>query len=63
MLNRKSTRFKLYEGIRIGEIQNDTDGDMTSWKWIKGADNTADWLTRGKPARNIGPDSEWWSGP
>ena len=63
MMNKKSTRFKLYEGVRIGELQTATDGDMSSWFWVKGGENTADWLTRGKSIDMIGPDSEWWRGP
>ena len=63
MMNKKSTRFKLYEGVRIGELQTATDGDMSSWFWVKGGENTADWLTRRKSIDMIGPDSEWWRGP
>lgn len=63
MMNKKSTRFKLYEGVRIGELQTATDGDMSSWFWVKGEENTADWLTRGKSIDKIGPASEWWRGP
>jgi hypothetical protein len=63
MLNKVSTRFKLYEGIRVGEIQSATDGDMSCWAWVKGTDNTADWLTRCKDPSQLGPDSEWWKGP
>ena len=28
MINKTSTRFKVYEGVRIGEIQAATDGDV-----------------------------------
>ena len=31
MLNKISTRFRLYEGVRIGEIQAATEGNMTDW--------------------------------
>ena len=63
MINKISTRFKVYEGVRIGEIQAATDGDMSSWAWISGEDNTADWLTRGQLPDQLGEDSEWWNGP
>ena len=63
MLNKVSTRFKLYEGVRIGDIQAATNGDMTSWYWIPGKTNIADWLTRGKEPNQIGPLSEWFKGP
>ena len=41
MLNKVSTRFKIYEGVRIGEIQQAT-GDMSDWHWICGSSNTSD---------------------
>ena len=63
MLNKVSTRFKLYEGVRVGEIQMATQGNMEEWKWIRGQDNTSDWLTRGKSPANLGCESEWWTGP
>ena len=28
-INKTSTRFKVYEGVRIGEIQAATNGDMS----------------------------------
>ena len=31
MINKISTRFKVYEGVRIEEIQEATDGDLSSW--------------------------------
>ena len=41
MLNKTSTRFKVNEGVRIGEIQAATDGDMTCLAWMSGEHNTA----------------------
>ena len=35
MLNKVSTRLKVYEGVRVGEIHSATNGDMSSWSWIK----------------------------
>ena len=63
MVNKTSTRFKVYEGVRIGEIQAATDGDLSSWAWISGEDNTADWLTRGRLPDQLAEDSHWWNGP
>ena len=63
MINKVSTRFKLYEGVRVGEVQASTNGDMTCWSWVKGEENTADWLTRCKDPAQLGPESEWWRGP
>ena len=58
-----STKFQVYEGVRVGEIQRATDGDLSSWAWIQGKDNIGDWATRVKSPDEIGPDSEWFNGP
>jgi hypothetical protein len=63
MLHKTSTRFKVYEGVRIGEIQSATEGNMDNWAWIAGEHNTADLLTRGCMPDKLGPDSEWCGGP
>jgi hypothetical protein len=62
MLQKTSTRFRLYEGVRIGEIQS-ASKDMSEWNWIRGENNTADWVTRGRSPEEIGPESSWWRGP
>ena len=63
MLNKLSTRFKVYEGVRIGEVQAATGGNMSSWYWIKGCRNSADSVTRGLHPEMINLKSEWWTGP
>ena len=63
MINKVSTRFKVYEGVRIGEIQAATDGDMSSWAWVSGQSNMADLVTRGCEPAKLGPESEWFNGP
>ena len=63
MINKTSTRFKVYEGVRVGEIQAATDGDLSCWAWLSGQNNTADWLTRGRNPEELGEDSDWWNGP
>lgn len=63
MINKTSTRFKIYEGVRIGEIQAATSGDMSCWAWISGHHNVADWLTRGRPPQDLNRRSHWWNGP
>jgi hypothetical protein len=45
MINKTSTRFRVYEGVRVGEIQAATNGDLSCWAWKSGAENIADWLT------------------
>lgn len=49
MINKCSTRFRIYEGVRVGEVQAATRGDMSCWKWVSGGLNISDWLTRGRP--------------
>ena len=63
MINKTSTRFKVYEGVRLGEIQAATDGDMSCWAWISGKNNTADWLTSGRSPQELNEESQWWNGP
>lgn len=53
-----STKFKIFEGVRIAEIQSATNGDCKKWFWVKGTENTADWLTRGRIPADLGPNSE-----
>lgn len=61
MLSKSSTRFKLYEGVCIGEIQAATDGNMEQWSWIAGKTNSADWVTRGRTPSDLGPKSDWFN--
>ena len=63
MINKTSTRFRVFEGVRIGEIQNATCGDMSSWAWMAGEHNSADLVSRGCSPERISPNSEWWKGP
>ena len=63
MIKKVSHRFKLYEGVRIGEIQAATEGDMSSWAWLPGSQNISDWATRCKSPQDIGPESSWFQGP
>ena len=63
MINKTSTGFKVYEGVRIGEIQAATSGDMSCWVWMSGHHNPADWLTSGCTPEELSQESEWWKGP
>ena len=63
MLQKTSTRFNIYEGVRVGEVQASTGGDVSCWAWIPGEKNIADWVTRGKNPEEISAESEWFSGP
>ena len=62
-LNRTSYRFKVYEGVRIGEIQAAPSGDMSEWAWLPGKQNIADWLTRGCAPTELDQLSAWQTGP
>ena len=63
MINKTSTRFKVYEGVRIGKIQAATNGNMSCLAWISGHHNPADWLTRGRTPKELNQYSHWWNGP
>ena len=62
-INKLSTRFQVYEGVRIGEIQAATGGNVSCWGWVPGKENIADWVTCGRCISEIGPDFEWYNGP
>jgi len=62
-VNSVATRFKMYEGARIGELQSTCSGDMTSWYWVPGDENIADWNTRGKTPDELGAGTIWQNGP
>ncbi len=63
MLHKTSTRFQVYEGSRVGEIQSANGGDMSEWGWISGENNVADHLTRGLEPADLDQNSTWWNGP
>ena len=63
MLHKTSTRFQIYEGSRIGEIQAATAGDMSEWAWLPGSSNVADHVTRGLNPDELSQNSIWWTGP
>lgn len=63
MIKKLSHRFKVYYGVRLGEIQAATDGDVSCWAWLAGSENIADWTTRGKTPQEIDSNSQWWNGP
>ncbi|XP_067939769.1 uncharacterized protein [Watersipora subatra] len=44
MLAKTFTRFKLYEGVRISEIQAAIP--ISEWQWVGGEHNTADWISQ-----------------
>ena len=60
-INSLSSRFKVYEGVRIGEIQ--ASGLIESWLWVEGSLNVSDDVTRGKSPRQLLEDNNWLHGP
>ena len=62
-LYKVASRFQVFEGVRIGEIQAAMKGDMTEWAWIAGSSNAADLATRPQPPSALGPESVWQRGP
>ena len=62
-LHKVAHRFRVYEGVRIGEIQAASGGDMSEWAWVAGKYNIADLTTRPQPPSAIGEGSEWINGP
>ena len=42
MLDKTSSRFHIYESIRISEIQSISQGGIDCWYWISGTENGAD---------------------
>lgn len=54
MINKTSTHYKVYEGVRIGEMVI-----CPVWAWISGQHNTADWLTRGCTPEELNKGSHW----
>jgi len=60
-IQKESYGFNTFVGVRVGEIQSKTNRE--EWYWIEGSKNIADIITRGKPACDIGPYSEWQCGP
>ena len=63
MINKFSTRFKTYGGVRIEEIQATTNGDMSSWYWVIRKANIKDWLIRPKNLHELYQNLKWWKEP
>ena len=62
-ISRIAQRFSVYEGVRIGEIQSATHGDMSGWNWIPGHLNVGDLTTKPRGPEDLGPTSVWQRGP
>ena len=61
MLDKTSSRFHIYESIRISEIRSITQGGVDFWYWISGTENVADLATRG--CTTVEADSIWFTVP
>ena len=62
-LYKTASRFQVFEGVRIGEIQAAMKGDLSEWAWIAGTENAGDLATRPQLPSALGPDSVWQRGP
>lgn len=62
-LYKVAQRFRVFEGVRIGEIQAAMNGDMSEWAWVAGKANISDLTTRPQHPHVIGKGSEWINGP
>ena len=62
-LYKVASKFQVFEGVRIGEIQAAMNGDMTQWAWVAGTSNVADLTTRPQPPSALAEGSEWQNGP
>ena len=62
-LYKVAQKFRVFEGVRIGEIQAATNGNMEEWGWVSGKNNVADLTTRPQPPSALGPQSIWVRGP
>ena len=51
----------MYEGVRFGEIESATQGDVSCRLWVPGKLNTADWLTKVLSPKDLGPESTWYT--
>lgn len=61
MIEKDSHGFQTFVANRVGEIRSFTD--PSEWYHIPGECNIADWLTRGRAPRELGPQSSWQAGP
>lgn len=56
-----SSRYKVFVGTRVAEIQELTD--IATWRYVRSADNPADDITRGKSLTELAGDGRWKHGP
>ena len=62
-LYKVASKFQVFEGVRIGEIQAASNGDMSQWAWVAGTSNVADLTTRPQSPSALTSESEWQRGP
>ena len=62
-LYKVAQKFRVFEGVRIGEIQAATNGNMAEWAWVAGSENVADMATRPQTPAALTEDSIWQRGP
>ena len=65
-LHKHSGVYKVWEGIRVSEIQSTNefeDGRLKTFAWVGSKDNPADWCTKPRPVTDLEPGGFWQSGP
>ncbi|XP_070410955.1 uncharacterized protein [Nothobranchius furzeri] len=60
-LKSDSSRYKVFVGTRVAEIQELTEG--STWRYVSTSDNPADDLTRGKTLHELSQPNRWSQGP
>jgi hypothetical protein len=60
-LKQVPTHWKIFVANRVSEIQDITD--VHSWRHVRSADNTADYVSRGVVPQLLPLLSQWWNGP
>nr|XP_054593472.1 uncharacterized protein LOC129160606 [Nothobranchius furzeri] len=60
-LKSDSSRYKVFVGTRVAEIQELTEG--STWRYVSTSDNPADDLTRGKTPHELSQPNWWSQGP
>lgn len=62
-LKKSPTNLKMFVANRIANIQEKTDEQQMTWRWISGKENPADLISRGTTVDELIDNQLWWRGP
>ena len=65
-IHKPDSKLKPFEGVRVSEIQTAgkfTNGRLHNWAWVDGINNPADWATKPRCVKELGPEGFWQKGP